>query len=206
MADGIAFDTGLRLILESVLGDLHTAFPAQVESFDPLTLRADLQPCLKGAYKGISASNWPVLSEVPVLFMSSGDFHVLYQPKPGSFGLCIVSEKSLDDWLVSGGVVNPSNNRKHDLSDAIFIPGLFPLVSAAALIPPVTAGALEIRDTLGTVSIKLSATGIDITGNVTIDGIAAANAIVGVPLMTVGLASHTHPVSGAATGPPNPGT
>lgn len=208
MSDRIPFDSGLRMILESALCGLHTAFPAQVESFNAATLRVDLQPCIKSGYKGIDASNWPIMSEVPVLYISSGDFHIAFRPKPKSYGLCIVCEKSLDEWLLTEKISEPSDNRHHDLSDAIFIPGLFPMISAALLIPPVAADCMEIRNSLNTVAIKLSATGIDITGNVTVDGVSLVNVVPGVPGVTVGAATHTHscPSGGGTSGPPMPGT
>lgn len=204
-----SFEAALRTILEATLGGLHTAFPAQVQSFNPVTLRVELQPCLKTTYKGQSASQWPILSEVPVMFTSSGDYHVMFQPRVNSFGLCIVSEKSLDDWLLNSAIAEPSDNRSHDLSDAIFIPGLFPTLSAAAITPPTAASCLEIRNSVGTVAIKLSAAGIDITAPVvTVDGTLLANVIPGVPGLTVGATTHTHtcPAGGGTSSAPIPGT
>jgi len=146
---------------------------------------------------------------VPIMFTSSGDYHVMFQPKANSFGLCIVSEKSLDDWLLNSAIAEPSDNRSHDLSDAIFIPGLFPTLSAAAIVPPVAASCLEIRNSVGTVAIKLSAAGIDITAPVvTVDGTSVVNVVPGVPGLTVGATTHTHtcPAGGGTSSAPIPGT
>jgi hypothetical protein len=212
MTETMAFDTGLRLILESLLGGLCKAFPAMVVSYDPLAMRAELQPCLTQTFKGIPKP-LPILSEVPVMFMSSGLFHVLFAPNSGSYGLCIVSDKSMDEWLLQGAVATPLDNRQHDLSDAIFIPGLFPIASAAAIVPPVATGDLEIRDSAGLVSIALTAAGVNITAPiVTIDGVNVTTAVPGVPGVTVGAVSHVHSVvcpSGGGTvttAPPTPGT
>ena len=212
MTEEIAFDTGLRLILESFLGDTHKAFPAMVVSYDPTTMRAELQPCLMKTFKNIP-SPLPILSEVPVMFMSSGLFHVLFSPNPGSYGLCIISDKSMDEWLLQGAVTLPADNRCHDLSDAIFIPGLFPVMSAAQIVPPVATGDLEIRDSAGLVSIIMTEAGVTVKAPiVTVDGTHLTNVVPDTPGLTVGATTHTHSVVCAApgatvtSGPPMPGT
>jgi hypothetical protein len=206
MTEEMAFETGLRLILESFIGGSRKAFPAMVVSYDPLLMRAELQPCLMQSYKGVP-SPLPILSEVPVMFMSSGLFHVLFAPNPGSYGLCIISDKSMDEWLLQGSIATPMDNRSHDLSDAIFIPGLFPIASAAQIVPPVATGDLEIRDSAGLVSIKMSPLGIDISGNVTVkllNDVTVYSMATGAPL-PVALGSHIHTTpAGPSQGPISP--
>ncbi len=45
----------------------------------------------------------------------------------GDTGYLIFSDRNLDAWLAgSGDSVDPQDSRQHDLSDAIFVPGLVP--------------------------------------------------------------------------------
>lgn len=47
----------------------------------------------------------------------------------GDTGLLIFSDRSLDVWLATGGIVDPGDDRRHALSDAVFVPGLRPFSS-----------------------------------------------------------------------------
>jgi len=161
MSDREPFDTGMRRLFDAMLGGVHTAFPAMVQKYDPLTMRIEAQPCLMRKYYDLPAATpLPTLLDVPVLFMSTGSLHIIAPPDPGSYVLIVVCERSLDQWLTKGGVVDPDNPRKFDLSDAFAIPGLFPLPSAAAVVPPVAAGVIEIRNATGTTVLSISQTEI----------------------------------------------
>lgn len=151
------FDTGLREIFDLILGGVHTAFPAIVQSFDPTTLRCEIQPCLQRRYfNAPTPSNLPVVSDVPVLFPSSGEFTIVFPLEIGSYVLAVCSERALENWIVQGGVVDPGDPRRFDLSDAIAIPGLFPMPNI--LTPPPIPATMEIRNSTGTVILALTAT------------------------------------------------
>jgi hypothetical protein len=161
VANETPFETGMRLFFQAMIGGVHTAFPGMVQSYDPATMRAEIQPCLMRKYYNLpDATPLPTLLEVPVLFMSTGSIHIIAPPDVGSYVLIVCSERSLDSWLTSGGVVDPVNPRKFDLSDAVAIPGLFPLSNAAAVAPSVAAGVLEIRNSAGTCIFSMSQTEI----------------------------------------------
>lgn len=165
MSERIGFDTGLRMIIEAAFSGIHTAFPAKVESFDPVLLRCELQPCLQRRYPNAEPSNLPKITDVPVLYPSSGNLTIVFPLDVGSYVLCICSERSLEQWLTAGDVVDPADSRMHDLSDAIAVPGLFPLPNV--LVPPPVAGTLEIRNAAGTSILCVTDTEIQLQcGNV----------------------------------------
>src|SRR5690606_33082216 len=66
----------------------------------------------------------------------SGGFRVTFPVDAGDEVLLIFSESALDAWLTYGGEVDPVDDRRFSLSDAIAIPGLRnfsnPLSSAPA--------------------------------------------------------------------------
>lgn len=166
MGERVSLDTGLRLVFEAMISGLHTAFPALVESFDPVTLRCDVQPCITRKYPNNPApAMLPKITDVPVVFPSSGNLSIVFPLDPGSYVLCMCSERSLEQWLTTGGIVDPTDTRVCDLSDAVAIPGLFPLPSA--LVPPPVAGTMEIRNRAGTSLICVTDTEVQIQcGNV----------------------------------------
>lgn len=161
MSDKIEFDTGLRLLFEALIGGVHTAFPGIVQAYNSATMRATVQPCLmKKYYQDPAPIPLPLLQDVPVLFASTGSLHIIAPPDTGSYVLVICSERSLDMWLTSGGIVDPENPRKFDISDAIAIPGLFPLPNVLA--PPAVPGTIEIRNSVGTCILCITPTEIQL--------------------------------------------
>ena len=127
-------DKTLALILkEAILAqlyDLHVCLPARVEKYDAEKQKADIKPLLKKRYKSEEQeSELPVITDVPVQWPSAaGGSAFLHLPvAKGDLGLALFCERSLDTWLHgSGQMVGPKDPRHHDLSDAIFIPGVRP--------------------------------------------------------------------------------
>jgi hypothetical protein len=70
----------------------------------------------------------PVLEDIPVQQFGSGKLLLSVPPAVDSYGTLFFSDRDLEAWLMAGGIVDPANMRKWDLSDAIFIPGLYPFV------------------------------------------------------------------------------
>lgn len=119
--------------IKTELLDVHTALPARIETYDPSTQKANIQPLLKKKYKATGDANLPVITNVPVQWVSSsgGSAYITLPLKKGDIGIALFSERSLDKYLSSqGGVVSPEDPRTHDISDAFFIPGAKPFPQA----------------------------------------------------------------------------
>lgn len=112
---------------ESLLADLHTSLPGKVVKYDSATQKADVQPLIKERYTdeagAVQARELPVIPSVPVDFPGGGGYRMTVPLLPGDTGLIVFCEASLDKWLVSGGTVDPDDDRRHDLTDAVFRPG-----------------------------------------------------------------------------------
>ena len=113
---------------ESLLADLHTSLPGKIVRYDATTQKADVQPLIKERYTDESGAtqvrDLPVIPSVPVQFPGAGGYRITFPIATDDTGLVVFSESSLDKWLVSGGAVDPSDDRRHDLTDAVFLPGL----------------------------------------------------------------------------------
>lgn len=113
---------------ESMVADLHTALPGKIVKYDESTQKADVQPLIKERYTDESGAQQsrelPVIPSVPVQFPGAGGYRITFPVAVGDTGLIMFAEASLDKWLVSGGTVDPAEERRHDLTDAIFLPGL----------------------------------------------------------------------------------
>jgi hypothetical protein len=130
----------LRVAIDARLADVHTAIPARVETYDAAKQRVSVKPLIRRGYLDEdgqrAVESLPVINEVPIVFPGAGGFRVTFPVAPGDTVLLVFSEASIDRWLPRGGDVDPADDRRFSLNDAIAIPGLrsfaAPLASAPA--------------------------------------------------------------------------
>ncbi len=154
----------IREIIKSHFFDLHTTMPARVEKYDPATQKADVKPLLRKKYRAAdAATEIPVIPSVPVQWPSAGggDAYIHLPLKTGDLGMVIFCERSIDTWLSGDGQITAANDpRHHDLSDAVFIPGVRPFKAALS---DVSADNLVIQNDI--LRIEL-----DPSGKISIEG------------------------------------
>lgn len=110
--------------IDKRLLDLHVSLPAKIETYDGN--KASVQPLLKRTFANGNVLNLPIITNVPILWQRAGKAMLVLPIKKGDTGTLLFSERSLDLWLVQGSDVDPADPRKFDLSDAQFIPGIYP--------------------------------------------------------------------------------
>lgn len=125
----------LTAAIDSRLGLLHTALPGRVESYDAASQKATVKPLIQNVELPDEGAEildvLPVLHDVPVVFPRTAGFFLSLPVAKGDLVLLVFLERSADLWLHSqGGDTNPVDPRRHDLSDAVAIPGLFPFPRA----------------------------------------------------------------------------
>lgn len=118
----------LRSRVNGALEEVHTALPVRVESYDASTQKVSVQPVIKKAFVDEEGERQverlPVITGVPVQFPSGGGYRITFPITAGDTGLLVFSEASLDVWLSEGGEVDPLDDRRFDLSDGVFLPGV----------------------------------------------------------------------------------
>lgn len=114
--------------IDARLSDVHTSIPGRVESYDSSTQRASVQPLLKRGYEDEEGERQveilPVIQDVPIVFPGSGSYADTFPISKGDIVLLVFMENSIDRWLSVGGLIDPSDDRRFALSDAVAIPGL----------------------------------------------------------------------------------
>lgn len=116
---------------------IHTAMPGEIISYDYSTQKASIQPLLNRNWSSGSSTAppnsinsfstpFPVLENVPVIFPRAGGASLTFPVVEGDTCLLLFMERSIDQWLTTGGQVTPLDPRKYDLSDGVAIMGLFP--------------------------------------------------------------------------------
>lgn len=124
-----------ELLIEAInarIAELHTGLPAQVVAFDEDAQTCDVQPLLLHAIVGEDGARdterYPQISNVPIHYPSAGGWSLIFPLKPDDIVFLTFAERSIDRWLESSGdrEIDPEHSRKHDLSDAVCIPGIRP--------------------------------------------------------------------------------
>ncbi|KFC08315.1 putative phage protein [Trabulsiella guamensis ATCC 49490] len=176
-------------LVGSIMSSLRVSMPGIVQSFDPGTVTAVVQPAIKGYEpdsNGVNQSTTlPLLVDVPVIFPRGGGCTLTFPVKAGDECLVIFADRCIDFWWQSGGVQEPVDDRMHDLSDAFCIVGpqsqakkiggistsaaqfrsddgstYFEINPATKKIKIVAPGGLDVVTPLATFSEKVTITGL----------------------------------------------
>jgi hypothetical protein len=153
-------------LFDARLGQLHTAMPARVESFDAATQTVDVTPQLKQAYPdgegGVSYKALPVIPNVKVVFPRSGSFFISFPLAKGDFVLLVFNSRSIQAWRDKGQAVEPGDLALHPLDGAVAIPGLFPDASA---LNDVSASTMKLgKDGTSAAQIEITASQVKLGG------------------------------------------
>jgi hypothetical protein len=111
------------------LANVHTALPGIIVSYDYTKQNAQVQPTINRTWSDGTTIKLPVLNNVPVIFPQSGGASLTFPVNVGDPCLLIFNERSTDQWKASGGIVNPVDPRKFDLSDGVALMGYLPFNS-----------------------------------------------------------------------------
>ena len=141
------FSKVLQDAIEARVVDFRVAMPGVVVTYNVATQRASIQPSLKSELEDGSTQTLPIISNVPVLFPRTANAWITLPVKPGDRVVLLFADRSLDKWSKSPELtVDPGETRKHDLSDAIAIPGGYPL--PGVMVPSPSPLAIELNNTL----------------------------------------------------------
>lgn len=118
-----------KVILDAIdakLFDANFATPAKIISYDHKKGLVNVQPCLKKKYPDGRVVDPPVIYNVPIQMPRSGASWIHIPVKKGDYVQLTFQDRSIDKWISSGGFLHPEDVRKHDASDAVATPGLYP--------------------------------------------------------------------------------
>lgn len=120
-----AIQQALRVFMAE---EIHTCLPGRIESYNSETRKATVLPLIKKKYLDGTSLEYQPISDVPVMTVNVGNSGLRLPESQfkGQTVTLVFSERSLDYWLSKGGIAEPGNNRKFDLTDAIAIVSLNP--------------------------------------------------------------------------------
>lgn len=193
-------DTILNRAARRHLKNLRVALPARVESYDAATQKVSVQPLILDGYTDDGervTERLPVIPGVPVVFPGAGGFRITFPLAVGDTVLVVFTSSSIDRWLAVGGEVDPGDDRRHDINDAVAIPGLRDFAHA---LTGVSTTAMQLTASGGDATIEIDDTEIRAGG--------AERLALGQELLDLrnfvynqfqATGGHTHVVAGAAT-------
>ena len=207
--------TNIRNGIKEQLKDVHTSMPGIIETFDPETQLATVQPAIKRIFitrevdkEILTPLDLPVLVNVPVIFPRGGGFSLTFPVKAGDECLLTFCERDIDIWHETGKTEAPRAMRFHDLSDATAFVGLSSMPNK---IPNYNPNSTELKADDGSVSIRwnddgtinitannkttVTAPNIDLIGNTKIEGTLDVSGQTTVPRIEVGgieMLTHVH--------------
>lgn len=116
----------IETVVDARLVEMNTVLPGKINRIDGNMVEVQIQ--LKRTYEDGQVVEVSPLINVPISqSASNGGRAGLFLPvKKGDTGTLLFCQRSLNRWLEEGVSVDPQDDRRFDLSDAIFIPGLAP--------------------------------------------------------------------------------
>lgn len=225
-------------VLKQALMDLRCAAPGIVKSVDytksppVVTVQVAISELVRGA-NGPQWTAIQLIANVPICLPRAGGFLLTLPVKAGDTGLLIFCDSCIDLWWKSGGLQPPPGapvtqpnfeNRRHDITDCGFIPGMSSQAQPVSFWSQVSA---QLRTEDATVVVDIAPAGITLTapkvvvnttgdvditagGNMNMNAtgnvnIAGANVIVGNNTKIDGKTFLTHEHSGVQSGGGNTG-
>lgn len=163
-----SLSTVLQNAITAQLANLHTALPGEVISYDAATRTVNVKPMLQRVQLdpegNESVEEYPTIYGVPVATFGVGDWILSYPLSAGDPVLVIFMEQDFEDWLETGDVGVPSDDRRHLFSDAVAVPGLLSKPAAESAQTP-TSGKMEIGANGDDGQIALSPSLIELGGD-----------------------------------------
>lgn len=206
----------LQRALDALSSVINVALPAKIESYDYTKQLASVKPQLKKRYASGSVESMPIIPSVPVMFPRSGGAQMTLPVKAGDFCLIICTDRSIDDYLAEADETAPSDNRQHDLTDAVAMVGFIPFQafdSGEITAPPNNDDVLISYDGSEFIlkpngQVELNSTQLTINSDLTVNGtldtsstISAGSSITATGDVTAnGVSLETHVHTGVTSG------
>ncbi|MGD8188578.1 Gp138 family membrane-puncturing spike protein [Brevibacillus ginsengisoli] len=118
-----------REFADKIFSTMRVSIPGIIQSFDSITQTATVQVAIREHVRQPDMTReWteiPLLQDVPVVFPRGGGYVLTFPISQGDECLVVFADMCIDAWFSVGGIQNQIEMRRHDLSDAIAIPGLW---------------------------------------------------------------------------------
>jgi hypothetical protein len=197
----------LQAYIDAAMRNCHVWMPATVLTVTPGgTTQVSVQPTLLRTFTTLPAPvPLPPLQNVPVVYPRGASYGVKLPVAIGDSGIVLFCDRSLDIWKAQAtpvpAPVNPQSQRYHDLSDGVFIPGVYPLSTPTA--PQLSAaGPLDLALYNGLAQFFMQPDGAFLQGNgVVYNGTLLVETLTALVSLSTTAAAEFTALAAASTGP-----
>ena len=145
-----------KAILKKALTNFRSSNVGIIEEFDSVrqvvTIQIAITEIVK-TLKGPVSTPLPLVYNVPIVLPRGGGFCVTLPLTKGDECALLFSDMGFDLWWARGGVQSQIEPRRHDITDAICIPGPW---NQTRVISSYSSTSLQIRSDNGQVHIELT--------------------------------------------------
>ncbi len=121
MSDIVSYSLKLK---SDISESIRVCMPGIIESYDFKTQKANIKISMKELYDNGKEVDYPMVNNVPVVFLTSGGASITLPVNKGDTCLLLFADRDMGAWLRGGIGSKPDSTRMHNLSDAIAIMGL----------------------------------------------------------------------------------
>lgn len=127
----------IRQAIEDRLVDVHTMLPGRIDSYDPTTQKADVEPLIKRLQRTVDgelSEDIPVIPGVPVVFPRTQAFKLTFPVQAGDRCMLIFCERSTEAYQIGQGrqsataqikQTDPETFATHNLTDPVALLGWY---------------------------------------------------------------------------------
>lgn len=151
----------VNLLKKNIFFHLNVCLPANVKSYNSDNNTVTLQPAIQAVLTDNTFLDMPQLFDVPVLELGGNDLSIKIPLKEGDTGIVIFCDRDITLFKQEKKNTQPNTLRKHDLADGIFIPMRFGSSGSSNIL---------IQSADGATQLEVTSSGINVKGNITVDG------------------------------------
>ena len=130
IADPTLYDILLQF-KKNIMTSINCIQIGTIESYNPLTNTASVSINFKRKLKNGDILEYPILGDCPVFVLTGGTASITMPIDEGDTCLILFNDRNINNWFSTGDVMEPSNNRCHDISDGIVLVGIKSLLDVS---------------------------------------------------------------------------
>lgn len=162
-------DEFYRRLADSIKNDIRVGTPGIIQSFNAVEQVVTVQPVIRERVRGQDGAMTfiplPILLDVPIMIPRAGGYVLTLPIQQGDECFIIFADSCIDAWWSSGGIQNPIEKRRHDLSDGFAILGTW---SQPRVISNYSTTSAQLRTEDGSTHIDLKPGEIDLVATTVI--------------------------------------
>lgn len=151
-----------QMLKRNIFIEMNVCLPATVISYNSTENTVKVQPAIQAVLKNNKFLNLPQIFDVPVLELGGKGLSIKIPLEANDTGILIFCDRDITLFKQEKKNTQPNTLRKHDFADAIFIPMKFGNTG--------NSENISIESANGNTKFEIGAEGINIKGNITVDG------------------------------------